>query len=900
MKKKILILFVIIAAIVVSLFVYDETHVSKKEYAELVRNHPIQKRLKLTKKERKKLGIPPNRYFDDQYLLEMNPRTGRTNPENLLKVKKNKIKSTTRFSAVPGQNSEMAWEERGPNNIGGRTRVVFYDPNDTTGKRVFAGGVTGGLWVNNNIEDENSLWSQIGIDENLAISCYAIDPNDSNTWYVGTGEVYTGDDGTGNGIWITKDGGVTWSQLFSIDLDRDSENRRYFISQILAWDNGGTTEIYYSADGAFDIDPVGIQPIGWWKQQGGSFSRIRFLTPDSTPSPYVFSDVEIANDNSIWVGTKQNIFGDGGGKIFRSTDGINFTEKYSFSSGRRVELAVSKQQANTIYALAETNNSSNVELIKTTNGSSFVSISKPNDVDVDIPANDFARGQGFYNLTLEVDPNNDNILYAGGIDLFRSSNGGDSWSQISKWSKNGSLRGLNVSLVHADQHAVVFDPNNSNKALFANDGGIYYANNLSAANNSAIAIASRNKNYNITQFYSGAISQDKDNELLLGGTQDNGSQFSFKANAGVNSFTDIFGGDGIQNFIDKDGKYLIVSFTHNVYSTYSLPLDDSANLVSIEEDQSSGSFANVADLDDELDILYTDGSLGSSERISRYTDLLGSPTRRNFTSPKLFERPTAIKVSPFTTNSSTVFIGTEGSSVLKVTNFNTNNPIWTNIDLDNEIDTGAISDIDFGANENEILVTLHNYGVTSIYYTEDGGVNWQNKEGDFPDIPVKAIKMNPIGKREVIIGTNMGIWQTNNFESKFPTWKQSFNGMSSVRVTKFDMRTSDNTVLAATYGRGLFTGAFTKGEFELAIEEPVSIFGTIVNNGKISFNVRNKSLSTYKVAIYSISGIKMLEKELQTNLSDNSVDVSQFSPGIYILNFIVGSRQYSKKIIIKN
>ncbi len=906
MKKRLFVFFTIITVLGFSVFIYDETHVSKEEYALLVKNHPIQKRLELTKKERKKMGIPPNRYFDDQYLLEMNPHTGRTNPENLLKVKKNRKNFTRRFSKVPGQNSEMAWEERGPNNIGGRTRVVFYDPNDTSGKRVFAGGVTGGLWVNNNIEDENSSWTQIGIDENLAISCFAIDPNDSNIWYVGTGEAYTSNDGTGNGIWITKNGGSSWSPFLSIDLNTNSEDRLYFITEILAWNNNGTTEIYFSADGAFDFEFVGFLSMGWFKQEGNGFSRINFLSTGG--SPYVFSDIEIAMDNSIWIGTKDNVFGDGGGKIFRSIDGVNFTEKYSFTSGGRVELAVSKQQANTIYGLASTNDDTNVELVKTTNGFSFTSISKPNDADIDIPANDFAREQGFYNLTLEVDPNNDNILYAGGIDLFRSDNSGASWDQISKWSNFSGLSSLNVSLVHPDHHAVVLNPNNSNKGVFANDGGIYYSANLNMASNSSSAIQSRNKNYNITQFYSGAISQDENDEMLLGGTQDNGSLFSSPASSGVNSFIDVFGGDGVQTFIDKDNKYMIVSFVGNVYGSYTFPYDIEDVPIEIAEDQNSGSFANVADLDDNLDILYANASVGSFERISRYTNLIGSPVRRNFTNVKLFENPTAIKVSPYTGTSSTVFIGTEGASILKVTNFNTDNPIWENIDLDGEINTGSISDIDFGANENEILVTLHNYGVTSIYYTTNGGIDWQNKEGDFPDIPVKAIKMNPKDEdqNEVIIGTNMGVWRTDNFTSNSPNWKQSFNGMSNVKVTKFDMRVSDATVLASTYGRGLFTGTFNNNDnlsFESSIrtEEKITFKNTIIDKGVLEINIKEyQNNEKINVEIYSLDGSLILKKIKTVKSTNDILNIEvPFQSGIYLVKITIDKEVFTKRIIIK-
>ncbi|NJB81462.1 T9SS type A sorting domain-containing protein [Wenyingzhuangia aestuarii] len=904
MKKNTRYIVLSLLCVIAAFISYDANHISKKEFHNLVKNHPIQERLKLSKKERKKQGIPPNRYFDEQYLLEMDPATGKTYPENLTKVRAQK-KSSLRFSAVPGENSDMTWEERGPDNIGGRTRVVFYDPNDATGKRVFAGGVSGGLWVNNDISNVNSMWTQVGIDENLAVSCYAIDPNNSNIWYIGTGEAYTGDDGVGNGIWISTNGGSTWSSYIPVNLELDETQRVYYVNQILAWNNNGTTEVFFSLDGQFDTDPVGYSASGWWKIGDSSINRISFLTTDGTPSPYVFSDVEIAADNSIWAATKGNLFGDGGGKVFRSTDGENFTEKYSFTNGGRVELAVSKQNANTVYALASTNDSKKVALVKTTNGTNFIAMANPNDVDVDIPADDFARNQGFYNLTLEVDPTDDTVLYAGGIDLFRSANSGTSWSQISKWSNNNNLNSLNVSLVHADHHAVVFNPLDSNKAVFANDGGIYYSANISSATSSATAIKSRNTGYNITQFYSGAIGQDKDDELLLGGAQDNGSLFGVNVQEGVNSFIDIYGGDGIQSFIDKDGDYLIVSYVNNVYGAYPIPFDDGNDIVDIADDQDSGSFANIADLDDNLDMLYANATLGSNERIARYSDLIGSPVTKYFSNSALFENPTAIKVSPYTTTSSTVFIGTEGASVLKVSNLNTNTPTWTNIDVDNEINTGSISDIDFGRNESELLVTLHNYGVNNIYYSNDGGLLWEEKDGDFPDIPVKAIKMNPNNENEVIIGTNAGVWKTSNFLSEFPNWTQSQNGMSSVKVTKFDYRTSDSTVLAATYGRGLFTGAFKESLNFTGLGNGKGLANKVVfKTNQIENQVLELELSDLDVQfdlyVFTMDGHTVAQHQINPADGNTQVINVPFQSGVYLVKVYCDGKSFSRRIIISN
>ena len=118
------------------------------------------------------------------------------------------------------------WQERGPYSVGGRTRAILFDPNDTTGKRVFAGGVSGGLWVNNDITNASSEWSPVNdFWANLSVVCIASDPNNSQIMYVGTGESST-QDNVGAGIWKTTNGGSTWTQIFSSSNTYNSQGIR--------------------------------------------------------------------------------------------------------------------------------------------------------------------------------------------------------------------------------------------------------------------------------------------------------------------------------------------------------------------------------------------------------------------------------------------------------------------------------------------------------------------------------------------------------------------------------------------------------------------------------------------------------------------------------------------------
>lgn len=900
----------------------SDTERLKKKHAKTLKNHPFNKRLELSKSQRKDLGIPPNKYYEQEYLLEINPNTGRTHPENLIELQK-ELKALRKQQRVPGDATDNMWVERGPNNVGGRTRVVFFDPNDATHKRVFAGGVSGGLWVNNDITSSGTSWTRVGIDENLSVTCMTVDPNNSQIMYVGTGEASTSGDAVGNGVWKSTDGGASWTNVFSDTFNVDDKNRLFYINDIVAWNNGGSTEVFVAVAGAYYSDGkqwLGYNLTGLYKStdtNSAVWNKVSLPAIPGETSPYEPNDIEIGADNTIWIGTERNVWGDGGGTVLKSTNGSSFTPVHTETNGRRVELAVSKQNANTIYALIQirTTNATApyLKIRKTTNGFGSTSVlALPNDADNGISADDFTRGQAWYDLVIEVDPTDDTKIYAGGIDLFRSTNSGVSWTQISKWSNNNNLAGLNIPLVHADQHGWAFHPTDANKAVIGNDGGVYYATSLSGAESSATAIVSRNKDYNVTQFYHGEIGQSTTNKLLLSGAQDNGTQFINGAGVGVNSSVSMRGGDGAYTFIDKDGAYAIAAYVYNNYNRYNLPYTGSRVVISAEDGEATGSglytgsFINPADLDDNLDILYTNGATGASGSrvgsIARFSSITtSSPFRFNLTNALLDDDATTLKVSPFTTTSTKLFVGTSTGKILKVENANTSSPIWSNIGATIGV-AGSVSNIAFGATENEIMVTFHNYGVNSVWFTTNGGTSWSNKEGNLPDIPVKAIIMNPLNNDEVIIGTGLGVWKTGNFKDASPSWSQSYNGMSDVKVTSFSLRSADNVVMATTYGRGMFTGQFLTGtssvEDVLKDNKVFTMYPT-VSNGSFTVFAKN-SLGKASLRMFDINGREVHRQQLDFTQQEKQPVNVNLTSGVYIVNLIdSNNKKATGKVIIK-
>ena len=808
----------------------------RKAHEEFLKNSPFKETMTWDKKKRMLNGLPPNQYFEQMWELSVNPATGRLDDGELTLLREQLIEDRL-LGRTPGENTN-AWEERGPNDIGGRTRAILFDPNDSGNNTVYAGGVSGGLWRNTNITSSSSSWTRVqGLPGNLSVTSITVDPRDSNRWYIGTGEQYTAGDVVGNGVYVTTDGGTTWSALNippadgGGDINFNASNLFlsgiYYVNDVLAWDNGTSTELFVAVganaygDSSSPTNWLGLQSSGLYRStdNGSTWNRIETANMQHVFSGstyyYIPNDLEVGADNKLWMGTIGSALGEGGGRVFSSTNGATWTEAAAspLTDSNRVEIEPSASNPNKLYALVQ-GVSSPVHIYSTTNG--FGSITEealPNDADTGIPANDFCRGQAFYDLVIEADPNNDNIVYVGGIDLFRSTNGGNSWAQISKWSNNNNLAGLSSSLVHADQHAMAFRPGNSNQAIFGNDGGVYYASSLSTAQNSNV-FGSRNSNYNVTQYVKAGIGPDGAGDtdgIFTAGSQDNGSQAFRNATPGINSSEELSDGDGFYTFVDRDGQYMIATFVRNVIYRFNLPWNGlgrrQGGATTLSSDQSRGDFVNQMDYDDDANRLLTNNSNSSQNAIKSIN--VAANSSGSLTNSALTAKPTAFRASPFANN--TWYVGLANGGMLRLTNVTNTSASWTTIATPF---VGSVSSIRFGDTANDLIVTMHNYGVTSVWYSSDAGTNWVSKEGDLPNIPVRDFLLNPLNNNEAIIATQLGTWSTSNFNDANPNWFQSYNGMSDVSVTSFDYwpiggDDNNNIIIASTYGRGVFTGKFT-------------------------------------------------------------------------------------------
>ncbi|MES2812449.1 MAG: PA domain-containing protein [Bacteroidota bacterium] len=731
----------------------------------------------------------------------------------------------------------------------------------------------------------------------------------------------------------------------------DSVANVHFINDIAIKDMGTTSEIYAAIGDGYYGDAststyFSATTYGLYKSTNGGSTWTKLTTLPVAPSGNVTcpNDIEISANGDIWVSSTDSwTFGDGGGKVYRSqNNGTSFAQMHSVNAtattgaGARVEIEAAPSDQNTMYILSELSQidtnapKTEVQLLRSVNATAatptFTAMALPTGNETRETTYGFTGAQAFYDMMIECDPTNPEILYVGGIDLYRTANAKTgatvTWTAISDWTLN----------VHSDQHALTFKPGSPNVGLFGNDGGVYYGSSLSTAGN---AVA-RNNGFNVTQFVGLAVKPlggGTTGDFFLAGAQDNGSNY-FPSNlntttgsaAGINGSNEIQGGDGgkplfKQNATTVNTSYYVANYVYNDdINTYSLngSLIKSLRGTNPATQGASdlGLFYPAMALDSTNDIVYSDAvnSDTPTYQICRYTSIIGggNATRTYLTNAtNLNTYPTVLSVGKATPT--TLYAGLMNGKVLKITSASSVAATVPDANVTNIAGSGfvgSVSDIEFGANDSEIFVTMHNYGVNNIWYTRNGGTNWYRLDGNLPDMPVKAFLQNPLNTAQIMIGTELGVWYADTFNpatnaDQALVWKQAFNGMSNVKVTDLDIQPNSPTaptaynVFAATYGRGVFSGALTNtlanNQNEIA-NNSIKVYPT-VSKGNVTI-ASEKVYGKTNVELFDITGKKVYANTISINSDAQQVNFGTLSAGNYVLKLKGEGFEGTQKLII--
>lgn len=832
------------------------------------------------------------------FQMTVDPELQRVPTERLYEAFKsvNELKKSDP-SAYDKANNE--WTPTG-SNMGGRMRGIMWDPNASSGNKVWACSVTGGLWYNNDITDDNSDWQSVSdLWPNLVANTIAYDPNNTNTFYLGTGEYHTArvtyreSSGVGVGIWKSEDGGETWELL-------PSTSDFKYISDIKVRDEDGTSVIYAGVvSGVYHGDQESEPSDGLYRSadDGETWEQV-LPNIAGYDTPYAPADIDISSAGRIFVGTLKSLDGHGGATILYSDDGTvgSWTvfddyetiieEDNDIPIPGRIVLAAAPSDANIVYALVGAGiiNNSGFNLafsryiLKSTDGGETWN-------ETNLPSDPFYASLSWHAFVVSVNPTDPDQVFIGGLDLWKSSNGGDFWTRVSQWAL--MYTGGGIRYLHADQHWNAFKPGSANEAIFSTDGGVFYTSN---ATDTPI-FEEKSKNLNTLQFYSCDINPNPEENIFIGGLQDNGSLLYTGDPLDINDMID--GGDGAYCFFDRDDpEYMITSVYYNRYSFYV----DFLSTASMNTND--GVFINPADYDSHNKTLYANSTTFTGVYANHVTRIGNIPFNNN-----TFDRVdlgtglesyySHIKVSPFSPDGgATLFVGSVNGRLFKVTDAQ-DAPSSVEIGSD-DFPVAYISCVAVGGSEDTLMVTFSNYGVPSVWETYDGGETWNDVSGNLPDMPVRWAIYHPEASDQVMLATELGVWISTNTSSGI--WESDF-GLPFVRVDMLKLREADNTVLAATHGRGM---QWTLWEYDATtdIEEIANEIVSIYPNpsrGLVNINFENNASRLLK--IYDVNGKLILDRTLEN--SQNQMDLSGQRKGVYFISVTSDGKEVSNKLILE-
>lgn len=676
-------------------------------------------------------------------------------------------------SLAKASTKEAEWQFAGPTNIGGRISDVEFNPLNS--QIVYAGAATGGVFKST---DGGITWFPIFDDQAvLTIGDLAVDPNQPETIYVGTGEANGGHNNfPGGGVYKSMNGGATW-QFIGLELTTSigriivdpANSNRVFVAAVGSYfakdsdrgvyrsENGGQTwqQVLFVNDSTGAIDLV-IDPNNPAKLFAATWERIR---------PPKF-------------GTHLNGSSSG---IYRTLDGGDTWQRLGATEGLpgprqnvgRIGLAICATQPDQLYALY------------TNSGYSYDSHYRSRDGGnswQQLPSTQTLR-DGFVNFSwyfgnVRVHPANPERVYILDVDMMLSNDGGASWNFA------------NTS--HVDHHALAFDPLDPNHQIVGHDGGLDYSTNNGGTWKKVEALP-------VTQFYQITIDQTNP-ERLYGGTQDNGTMRTLTG--ALNDWEIFYGGDGFYVIVDPNDPNVIYAESQNGWLGKSTDGGASFQLVmnGITESETFRNWSTPVVMDpNNSNVLYY-----GSNRVYRTTngaefwEAISDNLTDNEPGSRL-RTVTTIAVAP--SNSNVVYAGTDDSHVWVTPD---GGLTWNEISEPlpyRWVTRVAVDPTD----ENVAYVTFSGLKWRDpqphVFRTTDMGATWENISNNLPDAPINTIVVDPLYPNLLYVGTDVSAYYSGDYGKH---WQPLGIGLPMVTVYDIVVHSFERILVAGTHARSMY------------------------------------------------------------------------------------------------
>lgn len=769
------------------------------------------------------------------------------------------------------------WELVGPTNLGGRISAIAMHHEDM--ETIYAGAASGGVFKST---DGGSNWEPIFDDAaSLSIGDIDVAPSNPHILYVGTGESNAGGGSLaydGIGVYKSEDAGASWEYIgleHSGSIGRvathpDNPESVFVAAMGRLFSNNADRGIYRTQDG------------------GDSWEQVLYVS-DSTGGIDLVIHPE--HPDTVYAAMWERVrrphrrsYGGPTSGIYRSINGGDSWEELTqglpsaASQNGRIGIDISKSDPNILYAIYADRIGYFQGVYKTTDhGDTWQATN-------DGALSNMYASYGWWFGRIHIDPTDPNVAYPIGFDLYKTTSGGNSWSNISGYS------------VHVDQHDLYVHPMNPDFAVLGNDGGVYLSDN---AGNSWSQV----DNLPVTQFYTCEIDAQPFEKRYYGGTQDLGTNRTMTGQ--IDDWENIYGGDGFYVLVDpEDNDYVYAEYQYGnfVRSTDGGNTFYSGTSGISYNDRKNWMTPFVFNPHNPASLYIGTNKLYKSTNRAQYWnaisgDLTNGPGSGNLT----YGTITTIAVSPADT--STIWVGTDDSNVW-VSKDNGGN--WQNVSaqLPGRWVTRVAADPDDAATG---YVTFSGYRYDSyiahVYKTTDYGMSWENISGNLPEAPANDIIIDPSLDSMIYLATDFGMFYTDDNGQH---WNSFGPTLPNVPIVDLTLNNETRDLVAATYGRSMYTYDLANivgtEEPAAAMEQNISIYPNPFTD-RVYINLNELDKGNLSVRIYDMQGRLIEElfsgKASQTGLKLQWQPANGVKKGVYMLEVISGDKRVTKKLMLE-
>ena len=726
--------------------------------------------------------------------------------------------------------SAPTWQAAGPFNVGGRVTALAAIPG---GGVLYLGSANGGVFksVNNGV-DFTAVFDAAG---SSSIGALVLDPLNPSVIYAGTGESNgSADSYDGAGVYRSEDAGATWSPIGLAETGRIAR---------IAVDPQNTNRILVAAMGPqFSTSPQ--RGLYRSEDRGATWTQVLFVSDSTGACDVVFNPV---HPETVFCATWERVrrysyrrtYGPECG-IWRSVNhGTTWTRLATglpapSDNVGRIGLAVPRSRPSTVYAqitAGPAQSFTGLGFFRSVNGGDTWTRRDVGSVFVSAFGN-----FGWYFGDVVADPVQPDVVYALGLSMIRSSDGGANWQDI--------------STTHADHHALWVDPLNPNHLDAGCDGGFF-------TSTSAGRPWTRSVDLPITQFYAGTV--DPSNGLrLVGGSQDNGVNLTAGSPSGWN---EILGGDGCVCVVDPTNpNVLLAEFERGSEGSGPQRSANGGGLFTAPSGISAADRFNwcapivMSARDHNIVLTGSDRVYKSTNNGVSYSAASSDLTLNPSPPASLpFNTISALEVSPADGN--IYYAGTDDGRVWRSLNAGGS---WTNISAGLPVRSITRLTAD-PVSANVVYVTLSGFGqdehLPHVYRSTDQGSTWVSIAANLPDVPANDIVVDPSLPQTLYLATDVGVYATFNLGG---SWVPLGNGMPVQTVLDLTLHQPSRTLVAITHGRGMWRLDLTAVPVGVADTGPgplrLSTPAPNPSRGSVSLGLELAPSLAARVGIYDVQG----------------------------------------------